>query len=265
VGHRKRKIRYFNFLLIPDNEQKTRSVKIRAWVLRALMALIFVLVVLIILGAASYWKVASLAIGYRGLQEENTKLKSGLARVEELQAEIDKLKKIDQKLRNSLSGYVIVDQKNTDVDETHMLDGMDRHFVDDFDRSIFNFIPEIYPVDGFITRGHESGSLLSETHLGIDIAGAKGSPVKATASGVVLFSGWTYEEGNVIIIKHALDYFSYYKHNLRNLCDEWESVKKGQVIALLGDTGRISSGPHLHFELWQGAEPIDPVTFLRHN
>lgn len=265
MGHRKRKIRYYNFLLIPDNEQKTRSVKIRAWVLRALMALIFVVVVLIIIGAASYWKVASLAIGYNGLQEENTKLKSGLARVEELQAEIDKLKKIDQKLRNSLSGYVIVDQKDSDVDETRMLDGMDRHFVDDFDRSIFNFIPEIYPVDGFITRGHESGSILSETHIGIDIAGAKGSPVKATASGVVLFSGWTYEEGNVIIIKHALDYFSYYKHNLRNLCDEWESVKKGQVIALLGDTGRISSGPHLHFELWQGAEPIDPVKFLRHN
>ena len=69
MGHRKRKIRYYNFLLIPDNEQKTRSVKIRAWVLRALMALIFVVVVLIIIGAASYWKVASLAIGYNGLQE----------------------------------------------------------------------------------------------------------------------------------------------------------------------------------------------------
>ncbi len=265
MGHRKRKIRYYNFLLIPDNEERTRSVKIRAWILRALFILIIVVFIVIGIGAGTYWKVASLAIDYVDLQEENTKLKSGLAKLEELQTEIDKLKKIDQKLRSSLSGYVMFEQKNTDVDEGRLLDGLDRYFVDDFDRSIFNFIPEIYPVDGFITRGYESGSLISDTHVGIDIAGAKGSPVKATASGVVLFSGWTYEEGNVIIIKHALDYFSYYKHNLRNLCEEWESVKKGQVIALLGDTGRISSGPHLHFELWQGTEPIDPVKFLRSN
>ncbi len=265
MGHRRRKIRYYNFLLIPDNEQKTRSVKIKAGILRSLIVLSVVVVVLIIMGASSYWKVAAVALDYASLQEENTKLKSGLAKVEELQTEIDKLKKIDQKLRNSLSGYVMIEPQNTDIDENRMLDGMDRYHIDDFDRSIFNYIPELYPVDGFITRGHESGSFISETHIGIDIAGAKGSPVKATASGVVLFSGWTYEEGNVIIIKHALDYISYYKHNLRNLCDEWESVKKGQVIALLGDTGRISSGPHLHFELWKGTEPIDPVKFLRPN
>ena len=265
MSHRKRKIRYYNFLLIPDNEQKTRSLKIRASVLRAIVGIAAILLITIVIALASYSKVASLAIAYAGLEEENNKLKSGLAKLEELQLEIDKLKKIDQKLRNSLSGYVMIEQNKPEVDEGRLMDGLDRHFVDDFDRSIYNFIPEIYPVDGFITRGHESGSYITDTHIGVDIAGAKGSPIKATASGVILFSGWTYEEGNVIIIKHAMDYFSYYKHNLRNLCEEWESVQKGQVIALLGDTGRISSGPHLHFEIWQGTEPIDPVKFLRSN
>ena len=123
----------------------------------------------------------------------------------------------------------------------------------------------VYPVNGFVTRGYEDEALLGDAHFGIDIAGPKGAPIKATADGLVIFSGWTYEEGYVIIIKHDLNYFSSYKHNLRNLCQEWETVKKGQVIALLGDTGRISSGPHLHFEIWHGSTPIDPAKYLRKN
>ncbi len=97
MSHRKRKIRYYNFLLIPDNEQKTRSLKIRASILRVTVGIAAVLFIMVVIALASYSKVASLAIAYADLEEENTKLKAGLAKLEELQLEIDKLKKIDQK------------------------------------------------------------------------------------------------------------------------------------------------------------------------
>jgi murein DD-endopeptidase MepM/ murein hydrolase activator NlpD len=100
-------------------------------------------------------------------------------------------------------------------------------------------------------------------HLGIDIAAAKGTPVKATADGLVIFSGYTVEEGNVVILKHRDNFYSFYKHNLTNLCSELEYVKKGQAIALLGDTGEVSSGAHVHFDIWRGQKPVDPLLYIR--
>jgi murein DD-endopeptidase MepM/ murein hydrolase activator NlpD len=227
------------------------------------IALIVCIVVLVIFGAVSYWKVAEVALDYQNLLEENKKLQDGLSRLEQVQNDLTRLKSIDQKLRAALSGYVNLDEE---VDADASMDALDKvqELLDvPNDRSLFNFIPDIYPVDGYVTRGFEDESLIGDAHFGIDIAGPKGSPIKATAAGVIIFSGWTYEEGYVIIIKHKLDYYSFYKHNLQNLVQEWETVKKGQIIALLGDTGRISSGPHLHFEIWRGTTPIDPDKYVR--
>jgi murein DD-endopeptidase MepM/ murein hydrolase activator NlpD len=265
VRQRKRKTKFFTFLIIPDNEKKTKSLKLKAGVVRFSLVLLVAILVLIIMGASSYWKVAELALDYQNLQEENKTLKEGLARLEEVQNDLSKLKQIDQKLRSALSGYVNVNEENGGSNPDDAVKKVEELLDVPNDRSIFNFIPDIYPVDGYVTRGFEDESLLGDAHFGIDIAGSKGLPIKATAAGVVIFSGWTYEEGYVIIIKHKLDYYSFYKHNLQNLCQEWETVKKGQIIALLGDTGKISSGPHLHLEIWRGTTPIDPAKYLRKN
>jgi murein DD-endopeptidase MepM/ murein hydrolase activator NlpD len=239
--------------------------KINAGLFRGLLVFLVFVIVLIVLGAVSYWKVAALALDYNSLLEENQKMKEGLAQIEEVQADLTRLKQIDQKLRSSLSGYVKLNENEVEDLGDDAIRKIDQLVETRNDRSIYNFIPDLYPVDGFVTRGYEDEALLGDAHFGIDIAGPKGTPVKATADGLVIFSGWTYEEGYVIIIKHDLNYFSSYKHNLRNLCQEWETVKKGQVIGLLGDTGRISSGPHLHFEIWHGSTPIDPAKYLRKN
>jgi len=262
---KKRKIRFYTFLLIPDNERATRSIKINARLLRAFLVFLLVLLILIVLGFATYWKAAELALGYGVLREENNKLMENLNRVDEMQANLEKLKKIDQKLRSSFSGYVSVVENDQQKEKSLDMENMNLVNHDKYDRSIFSSVPDIYPVDGFITRGFEPNSSLSAPHFGIDIAGAKGSPVKATGDGVVMFSGWTYEEGYVVIVKHRFNFYSFYKHNLENLCTEFEQVKKGQVIALLGDTGQISSGPHLHFEVWDGPQPVNPLNFLRNN
>ncbi len=262
---KKRKTRSYTFLLIPDNERETRSFKINARVLRVSLVFLLVLIVLILFGFGTYWKAASMALSYGTLREENLKLKESLNRLDEIQSNLDKLRKVDQKLRSSLSGYVGVVENDLQKDNQLSVSDINVSSRDKYDRSIFNSVPDIYPVDGFITRGFEPNSALGAPHFAIDIAAAKGSPVKATGDGVVMFSGWTYEEGYVVILKHKLNYFSFYKHNLENLCSEFQQVKKGQVIALLGDTGQKSSGPHLHFEVWDGLQPVDPLIFLRNN
>ena len=74
---------------------------------------------------------------------------------------------------------------------------------------------------------------------------------------MVVFSGWTYEFGNVIILYHGNDYFTYYGHNKKNLKSQWDIVERGEVIGIVGSTG-VSSGPHLHFEIWKEFSPINP-------
>lgn len=262
---KKRKTKFYTFLLIPDNEKATKSLKVRTSLLRFLTVFFVFANLLIISGAASYWKVAEVALDYNRLTEENMQLKKNLAKVEELQADIDKLKMAEKKIKSSLSGYVtMVEQKDGDP-ENMLATGIDKMSGIKYDQSIFSTIPAELPVKGFITRGYENNSILSTGHIGIDIAGEMGSPIKATADGTVIFSGWTYEEGNVVILKHKFNFFSFYKHNMQNLCQELEYVKKGQVIALLGDTGKITSGAHLHFEIWQGSIPVDPTMFVQTN
>ncbi len=247
-------------MLIPDNERAARSLRLNVWLIRSLFVLFIVVAVLIVFGASTYWRVAEIAIDYGRLQEENANLKKGLEKVEQLQADLDRIKKFDQKLRKSLSGYVSIIENNDEagsVDDMTLAGGFSQRY-----RSIFNSIPDIFPVEGFITRRFESNTLLKDAHLGIDIAAAKGSPVKATANGQVIFAGWTFDDGNVVIIKHDNNFYSYYKHNLVNYCRELQWVRKGEVIGLVGGTGEISSGPHLHFEIWKDDQPVNPLIYL---
>jgi len=211
---KKRRIKFFTFIMIPDNERATKSLKLGTSVI--IFALVFLVItfLLIIAGAASYWRVAEVALDYNRLTEENIQLKKNLAKVEELQADIDKLKRVEQKIKSSLSGYVtMIEQKEGDPDNV-LITGIDNMGGVKYDRSIFSTIPAELPVRGFVTRGYETNSILSSGHIGIDIAGEIGSPVKATADGTVLFSGWTFQEGNVVILKHKFNF----SHSINIIC-----------------------------------------------
>lgn len=119
-------------------------------------------------------------------------------------------------------------------------------------------LPISLPAEGYLTRGFDA----SRGHFGIDIAGKLNTPIAAVADGTVLFSGWTYYDGNMVILSHSGGYFSVYKHNQTNLVRQGAVVTRGETIALLGDTGKRSYGPHLHFELWRDSVPLDPSTYL---
>jgi murein DD-endopeptidase MepM/ murein hydrolase activator NlpD len=121
-----------------------------------------------------------------------------------------------------------------------------------------NNLPLRLPAKGYITRGFQP----SQGHFGIDIAGKQGSPVVAAADGFVVFAGWTYDAGNMIIIAHGGGYFTFYKHNQALLKAANSLVKGGEPIALLGNTGAMSHGPHLHFEVWKDGVALDPSDYV---
>lgn len=114
------------------------------------------------------------------------------------------------------------------------------------------------PLNGTISQDYDSKT----KHLAVDIVAKKNSPVKATADGSVIFSGWTTETGYVIILKHAYNYISVYKHNGNLLKQQGDFVKSGEVIASVGSTGELSTGPHLHFELWSDGYPVNPTNLI---
>lgn len=123
------------------------------------------------------------------------------------------------------------------------------------DRSVVDLYP---PVKGTVSQHFD----VEKHHYGIDVSLEENSPVKATAEGIVVFAEWTVETGFVIIIKHDFDMLSVYKHNLALLKKQGEFVKKGEVIALTGNTGEYTTGPHLHFELWEDAHALNPEDFF---
>jgi murein DD-endopeptidase MepM/ murein hydrolase activator NlpD len=119
----------------------------------------------------------------------------------------------------------------------------------------FVFFP---PVNGPLSAGFDS----KEKHYAVDIVTPINTPVKSTSDGRVIFTSWTSEAGYVIIIDHGDELISVYKHNSSLTKSQGEIVKSREVIALSGGSGELSTGPHLHFELWSNGVPLNPANFM---
>lgn len=114
------------------------------------------------------------------------------------------------------------------------------------------------PVSGTISQAYDADS----RHYAVDIVVSNNEPVKAVADGTVIFSEWTADTGNVLILEHPNSLISVYKHNASLNKQQGDLVRGGEVIASAGSTGNLSTGPHLHFELWSGGYPVDPLNYL---
>jgi murein DD-endopeptidase MepM/ murein hydrolase activator NlpD len=116
----------------------------------------------------------------------------------------------------------------------------------------------IKPVNGYISQefNPESG------HFGIDYAVNVGTPIYASANGYVIFSDFTVNEGYMIILVHNEGYVTVYKHCSSLIKSVREVVVQGEVIALSGNTGKLSSGPHLHFEIWKDGQVLNPKSLI---
>jgi murein DD-endopeptidase MepM/ murein hydrolase activator NlpD len=114
------------------------------------------------------------------------------------------------------------------------------------------------PLSGTISQNFDANS----KHFAVDVVAKTGTPIKAAADGTVIFSEWNTETVYVSLLKHANDYSSVYKHNGNLLKQQGDFVKSGEVIASVGSTGELSTGPHLHFELWSGGYAVNPTNFI---
>lgn len=113
------------------------------------------------------------------------------------------------------------------------------------------------PLKGSISQGYDPA-----IHPYIDIAAPVGSVVKATLDGTVVFAGWSDDAGYTIQLQHDGDIISIYKHNEKLLKKTGDKVTAGAPIALVGNTGEVTTGVHLHFELWHKGETVDPSLYI---
>ena len=114
------------------------------------------------------------------------------------------------------------------------------------------------PLDGIVTDGFDP----RVDHYGIDLVAKANEPVKCTADGVVILSSWTLDGGYVIAVQHSGSVVSVYKHNSELFKNVGSFVAAGEVIATIGNTGELTSGLHLHFELWIDGNPVNPQEYI---
>jgi murein DD-endopeptidase MepM/ murein hydrolase activator NlpD len=114
------------------------------------------------------------------------------------------------------------------------------------------------PVSGIVSAPFD----LRKEHYGVDIVAREDEPVKCIADGSVLMASWTQDSGYVIVVQHRDNLISVYKHNSALLKKVGNFVSAGEIIAFIGNSGELTTGPHLHFELWMNGNPVDPEDFI---
>jgi murein DD-endopeptidase MepM/ murein hydrolase activator NlpD len=133
-------------------------------------------------------------------------------------------------------------------------------------KDVYLATPKGFPVKGRITSGYGKREDpirdIRQFHSGVDISSSPGTPIRATADGVVSYSAWKHMSGYLIVIEHGCGFSTIYAHNKKNLVKVGQRVKRGEVIGYVGSTGK-STGPHVHYEVWKNGKHINPQHYLK--
>ena len=244
----------YTLMLIPDNESESKSFQISRSLIKYTLFTLSILIIVLVGYLGVYIPKIS---EYTNLKKKYDIFASERLSVLELSRKLERINQMDKLVRKSLGSTLNLDDAGSQKDS--ILDG-DLNFKKSI--SYIENIPSIPPIQGFVTqRLGEKGVFIRRGHHGIDIVAKEGEPILASASGVVIFSDWTYKYGNLIIIYHRDGYFTHYAHNKENFKVSLDQVERGEVIALVGNTGS-STGPHLHFEIWRDFTPVDPLDYF---
>ena len=197
--------------------------------------------------------------------EENSKFIKLRNELNELEKDLEDQIVYTQGLQNMLSGQGLEqtpvspanDDKNSSPEKSSVVLSDIELKESKFTRSLDNqyFVP---PVTGVISAPFNR----LEKHIGVDILAPKGTAIKSITSGVVISSDFTVATGNTITIQHPNNLISVYRHNSALLKNRGEKVSAGEAIAIIGNTGELTDGPHLHFELWYNGTAINPENFI---
>ena len=214
--------------------------------------------------------------------EANKKLYELALKVDSLAIEVDRKDKFIQNFQRILSGdtsdgfvdpaQALVDQNRPVTAVGNMkLAASDSLFRKEFEQSQlasvaltsnkYRELQQIFffsPITGFISDHYD----VKKGHFGVDVVAKANEPVKCIADGTVIMSEWTQDSGNVIAIQHTGNLISVYKHNAELLKKVGTFVNAGEIIAIVGNSGEMTDGPHLHFELWFNGSSLNPEEFV---
>jgi len=241
-------------LFIPDSGDKQRQFSIT---IPILFGITFLITCLIIGCAIIVINHGFLLASKKDVEKKYSELLSERLAVRTLLNDLNRMKFLDDKIRKTLKGDLeLQPESNTGTDKN---DSLQPNSIGGFNISS---IPSQVPVSGYLTQKLNIGSYSkSKNHYGIDISAIQGTPIVAVAGGFVVHSGWSYDLGNHIILYHGDGYFTQYGHTENVITNTRDIVSAGEVIAHVGSTG-ISSGPHLHFEIWKDGMVLDPLQFF---
>ncbi|MEW6586415.1 MAG: M23 family metallopeptidase [Nitrospirota bacterium] len=131
-------------------------------------------------------------------------------------------------------------------------------------RDIYVATPKGFPVRGDVSShyGNRVDPMRggNDFHSGIDLSTSPGTPVRATADGIVSFSGWSGGSGNLVVLEHGHGFSTFYAHNKENTAKVGQKVRRGDIVSYVGSTGS-STGPHVHYEIWKNGKPVDPMEY----
>lgn len=260
-----RKLRHTYSLVLFERgtfEQK-RTVNLTPLGLLLLGGAAFLLIVGIVFSAIAFTPLKRHLPDYPGERMEKQSIEA-IAKADSLEEELDLMKDHFSRIRAVFDGDTLQDSSRTaSFQESPEPPSEERTNTSKVDKRgtehppLFTryFFP---PLRGAVTDAFDR----SEDHFGVDLTTSKGEAIKAILEGTVTFASWTPEQGNVIQLQHPNGLLSVYKHNSVLLKETGQRVRTGDPIAIIGNTGELTTGPHLHFELWYKGDPIDPQEVL---
>jgi murein DD-endopeptidase MepM/ murein hydrolase activator NlpD len=257
-------------MLVPHSRTKPVSFRIP-------LAGIFVSVLMFLLGTAFMISISVRAMEYHTMKERLSRM---TAQVQEMKSTMHSLKLAEAELRKLFglkskkdvleaasfadTGSLDMDVLNKQIHEAMESATDIRKYIGE-QRDLYLATPVGWPVEGAVSSGygHREHPMSGKPnfHSGTDISVPQGTSVKATADGIVSFSGWTAGSGNTIVIEHGHGFSTAYAHNQRNLVKVGQRVKRREAIAASGSTG-VSTGPHVHYEIWKNGHHVNPAAYL---
>ncbi len=229
--------------------------------------------VLILFLSITPFKDALFVVDNSELQAQNERIQKLQGRVIDLTQQLQEISSMNERMRYAikLAQRDTIDPKNPlydtlrkTINKKIKIEGSIFAVVKDLFPSFFQESKEpvkqyfFEPTSGVITQEFNA----AKGHLGIDYGVSSGSPVYAASGGFITFADYTVDSGYMIIIQHSNDYTSVYKHCSSIIKRIRDTVTHGELIALSGNSGKNTTGPHLHFELWYKGKPVDPKTFI---
>lgn len=255
--------RYRFVILNDENLKEVGSYRLNLLNVYVVLSTLFIVFSLIALAIVMYTPVKYLVPNY-GELKANKEFVSLLKKTDAIEKELYEVTAYIEGNKDRLYGNITKSKPMEGAYSPNQIDVSDIH---DHDHSHGHHHREEVYSDYLVLRAPVTGIVSSEfkldDHIGIDILAAKDATVVAVADGYVISSEYNFDTGNTIAIQHGNNMISFYKHNNKLLKKVGQYVSGGEPIAIMGNTGELSSGPHLHFELWIDGMSVDPRDYIK--